>query len=380
VKRRLFIQSLSYSALVPSFNFGQSSSTSQLPASVEELWDDFDPRRDPLEVELIREWKDELGHFKHVRFLVGVFKDTPARITAIYGTPLSTTKVPGVMHIHGGGQRASLPEVRFLVSLGFAGLSINWGGSGTGSPPLNPPDGFLANDPNTEWGQVDPTQINVPGYTSMLPGPKQFYEDREHPKNCNWYLLTLACRRGLTFLEQQPEVDMHRLGVHGFSMGGNLSMYVAGTDSRVKAAVPSVGGQGWRWQPHQFNEGTETQEHIKGDIRLFQQTLSFESYASRIKSPILHRSSTNDFHGWMDDVYRTNQLIEHTSTLYSWAPHLNHRLTPEVAVTMPCWFRHYLNDGPPLPNTPHSELKIDRFTHKVEFHVTPSPQDWPVTR
>ena len=101
----------------------------------------------------------------------------------------------------------------------------------------------------------------------MLPGPNQFYEDREHPKNCNWYLLTLGCRRGLTFLEQQPEVDPQRLGIHGWSMGGNLTMYVAGTDARVKAAVPGVGGQGWRWQPHEFPGGTWQQEHIRGRCR-----------------------------------------------------------------------------------------------------------------
>ena len=38
-------------------------------------------------------------------------------------------------------------------------------------------------------------------------------------------------------------------------MGGNLTMYVAGTDERVKAVVPAVGGSGWRWQPHEMLGG-----------------------------------------------------------------------------------------------------------------------------
>jgi hypothetical protein len=46
-------------------------------------------------------------------------------------------------------------------------------------------EGAQPGDPNTDWGAVDPTQLNVQGYSSMLPGPKQFYEDREHPKNNN---------------------------------------------------------------------------------------------------------------------------------------------------------------------------------------------------
>ncbi|WP_397382652.1 alpha/beta hydrolase family protein [Prosthecobacter sp.] len=359
----------------------------EVPGSVGELWADFDPRRDGLETEVIREWKEEGGVYRQVRYFIGSFKGKPARMAAIYGFPDGVKgKVPGVMHIHGGGQRASLSEVKLLVGRGYAALSVNWGGDGDGKPPFNSMEGAQPGDPNTDWGAVDPTQLNVQGYSSMLPGPKQFYEDREHPKNNNWYLLTYGCRRGLTFLEQQPEVDALRLGVHGFSMGGNLTMYVAGSDDRVKAAVPAVGGQGYRWEAHAFAGGTAQQEKIAGDVEVFRKTLSFEAYAPRIQCPVLHRSGTNDFHGWMDDVYRTNALIVGQPTRYSWAPHLNHRLIPEVAVAMPLWFDHFLKGGVALPETPGSELVLKttdgvpllRVTPDVK--VTPEVKALPVSR
>ena len=56
------------------------------------------------------------------------------------------------------------------------------------------------------------------------------------------YLLTLGARRGLTFLEQQAQVDPERIGVYGHSMGGNLTVYVAGTDNRVKFRAADVAG------------------------------------------------------------------------------------------------------------------------------------------
>lgn len=60
-------------------------------------------------------------------------------------------------------------------------------------------------DPNTNWGAVDPTQNNVSGHFNLLPG--DLYLDKPaSPRNNNWYLLTLAACRGLTFLEQQPEL------------------------------------------------------------------------------------------------------------------------------------------------------------------------------
>ena len=378
-RRRFLRRSAAASALLGlGLQRGLAAATVQ-PQSVQELWADFDPRRDPLEVEQIREWQEDGGVFRHVRFLVGTFKGVPARMTAIYGFPAGAReKLPAVMHIHGGGQRAFLHEVKLLVGRGYAALSVNWGGS-AGKSPFNSVEGAQPGDPNTDWGAVDPSQLNVPGYNSILPGPKQFFEDREHPKNNNWYLLTLGCRRGLTFLERQPEVDPHRLGVHGYSMGGNLTMYVAGTDARVKAAVPGVGGQGWRWQPHHFAGGVAQQVQVQGNIEVFRRTLSFESYAPHIRCPVLHRSATNDFHGWMDDVYRTNALIPDQPVRYCWAPHLNHRLTPEVAVAMPLWFDCFLKGGPALPETPRSELVLGRPDGVPIFRVTVE-HAWPAVR
>jgi dienelactone hydrolase len=359
----------------------QAHAAEGIPQSVTALWSDFDPRRDPIEAEVIREWKEDGAVLRHVRYFIGSFKGKAARMAAVYGFPEGTKeKLPAVMHIHGGGQRGSLSEVKLLVARGYAALSVNWGGSGNGKPPFNACEKAVAGDPNTDWGIVDPTQLNAGRYSSILPGPKQLFEDCEHPKNNNWYLLTLGCRRALTFLEQQPEVDAQRLGVHGYSMGGNLTMYIAGTDDRVKAAVPAVGGSGWRWQEHVFIGGKAPLDHIQGDIDLYRRTLGFESYAPLIQCPVLHRSATNDFHGWMDDVYRTNALIVKQPLRYSWTPHMNHHLTPEVAISMPLWFDHYLKGGPALPATPHSELRLKSRDDLPTLQVRPDSKTLPVAR
>lgn len=214
------------------------------PQNVVELWADFDPRQEPLEVEVVREWKEDGGVYRYVRYLIGSFKGQSARMAAFYGYPEDAAgKLPAVMHMHGGGQRALLQEVKTYVDRGYAALSVNWGGREM--------EGAQPGDPNTEWGSVDPTQQNVTGYFNLMPGEK-FLVDHPSPLNNNWYLLTLGCRRGITFLEQQPEVDASRIGIFGHSMGGNLTMYVAGTDDRVKVAAPSVGGQGYRTQPHEM--------------------------------------------------------------------------------------------------------------------------------
>lgn len=344
----------------------------QPPQTVAELWADFDSRKEPLEVEVVREWKENGGVYRYVRYLIGSFKGKPARMAAFYGFPEGAKgKLPAVMHMHGGGQRAFLEEVKTYVGRGYAALSVNWGGREM--------ENAKPGDPNTDWGSVDPTQQNVPGYFNLLPGDK-FLVDHESPKNNNWYLLTLGCRRGITFLEQQPEVDANRIGIFGHSMGGNLTMYVAGTDDRVKVAAPSVGGQGYRTEPHEMMGGRAQQENIKGDTALFARTLGFENYAPRIHCPVMHLSGTNDFHGWMDDVYRTNALIKDQPLRYAFSPHLNHRFIPEVAVTRPLWLDHYLKGSPALPETPKSEWELKTADGVPVIRVMPDAGSLPVAR
>ena len=134
--RRHFLQSTSLLASAPFFSPLALFAAEVVPQTVIDLWSDFDPRKDPLEVEVIREWKEDGAVFRHVRYFISTFKGKPARMAAVYGFPEGAKeKLPAVMHIHGGGQRGSVSEVKLLVARGYAALSVNWGGSGTGKAP-----------------------------------------------------------------------------------------------------------------------------------------------------------------------------------------------------------------------------------------------------
>lgn len=331
------------------------------PTTVKELFADFDPRKDELDAKVVREWEKDEIVYRYVTYHIGTFKEKPARMAAFFAFPKGAKKLPGLLHIHGGGQRAFLHEVEFYAKPGYACLSINWGGREM--------ENAKEGEPNTDWGAVDPTQNNVPGYANLKPGDK-YLDPFESPRNNNWYLLTLGSRRGLTFLEQQPEVDADRLGVYGHSMGGNLTVYVAGTDSRVKAAAPSVGGSGFRYEPWPLLPQQKPQMP-NGDVKLFNATIGFESYAPNIKAPLLWLGATNDFHGIMDDTYRTGELIPHKNVRYSFTPHMNHRFTPEFAVTRPLWFDQYLKTSFTFPKTPDSKLILFTDDHVPVLQVTP---------
>jgi dienelactone hydrolase len=331
------------------------------PATVTELFADFDPRNEPLDIQVIRQWEQDDIVYRYVTFHIAKFKGQPAIMAGFYGFPKNVKQTAGLLHIHGGGQRAFLNEVEFYAKKGYACLSINWGGREM--------ENANEGDPNTDWGAVDPTQQNVPGYFNLQPGPK-YLDPIESPRNNNWYLLTLGARRGLTFLEQQPEVDPDKLGVYGHSMGGNLTVYVAGSDDRVKVAAPSVGGSGFRTQPWPLLPEQHKQVP-NGDLDRFNATLGFESYAPLVKTPLLWLGSTNDFHGIMDDTYRTGELIPHKNVRYAFTSHMNHRFTPEFAVTRSLWIDQFLKGNFSFPNTPASKLLLSTTNGVPVFELLP---------
>jgi hypothetical protein len=318
------------------------------PQNLDELWGTYDPRKEPLETTVVREWKEGEVTCRYVVFTIGTFKGKVSRIAAFYAFPTGTKeKLPGLLDLHGGGQKASLTVVIFAAQNGYAGLSINWGG--------NPMEGAKEGEPNTDWGALDATQKHNDHYGTMKPDAKTL-DVVESPRNNNWFLLVLAARRGLTFLEQQPEVNAQRLGVTGHSMGGKLTADLAGIDARVKAAVPSCGGCGSApgkisGMPGSGMRNEESALHLG--------TIDDCAYIPRIRCPILYLSPTNDFAGPLDNMAENWKQIGSQEVRYAISPHFNHRHVAEFSVTQYLWFEQHLKGGPALPKTPAIELKLD---------------------
>ena len=338
----------------------------KVPQNVTELWAGYDPRKEPLRTEVVREWDEDGVVVRYVRYFIGSFKSKAAWMAAFYAFPKGENNLPGVLHMHGGGQRANLHLVKYHARRGYAALSVNWGG--------RPMEGAKPAEANTDWGAVDPTQNNVRGYFNVEPGEK-FLDAQESPRNCNWFLLTLGCRRGLTFLEQQSEVDGDRLGIRGHSMGGNLTMYLAGTDARVKVASPSVGGTGFRLDPY-YHVPPQIRR-VTGDRELFRRTMGYQFYAPHIKAPLLHLGASNDFHGQMDATYATGARVpKGVPQRFVFAPHFNHRFNPAQQVARILWLDQHLKGGVKLPATPKSEFGLVKT---AVLYVTPS-RELPVKR
>ena len=77
------------------------------PESVDDIWEGFDPRKEPLETEILKEWEDDGVVCRIVRYRIGVFKRTKSMMAGIYAFPKGGKNLPGLVQVHGGGQSAN---------------------------------------------------------------------------------------------------------------------------------------------------------------------------------------------------------------------------------------------------------------------------------
>jgi len=239
---------------------------------------------------------------RYVTFKVGTFKGADARIAAYYSFPDNEKqKNAAFVWSHGGGQRADRGRGVYFAKQGFATVDINWLGR-----PMEP-----AIDVNTDWGKVDPTQGPRFYSKALRKGWKRNLQPDDYsidpvpsPRNTNWFLLTVAARRAITFLEQQPEVDPNRIGLAGFSMGGMITALTA-IDSRLKAVAPFVGGSGFKYIDFPGGiQGNSIRPHFQ-ELELYTKTVDASAYWPLVKCPVMFISSSNDFHSTFERIYQS---------------------------------------------------------------------------
>lgn len=313
-------------------------------ASPDALWQGFDPETDPLELETIKSWEEPSIVLQTVRFTGETIKGQRVRVFAIQGAPREGTKLPGVLHVHGGGQTASLDWVRFWSKRGYACVSLDFCGR------------WEKRTDFTDWGPLrHGNMAEAAGGFQLKPTPRE----------SSWFHWALVSRRALTVLARQPRVDAERLGVFGVSVGGSLTWMIAGSDRRVKAAVP-IYGCGYNYDRRNARWGILVPND---DYNLFQRVVSPEAHAPAIACPMLFLSATNDGHGLMDRAYDALAAVP-APTYQAFSARADHHIEPREGKNLPLWMDWHLRNGPAWPKSPGLQMALNRSGF-VEANVVP---------
>ncbi|MGJ8640954.1 MAG: NPCBM/NEW2 domain-containing protein [Opitutaceae bacterium] len=302
------------------------------PQTVDEAWRDFDPRAEPLDVEIHKEWVEAGTVLRAVRYRIGVFKGQKAWMGGLYAFPEGGSDLPALVQIHGGGGMASKSACIDNAKRGYATLSVSWRAD----------DRYLEREDlpaaaQTDWGAVEGRQVAES--RGIEPNNEKRFDPVPSARNSGYFLRTLAMRRGLTFLEQQPEVDGTKLGLDGHSMGGVITLQTAAMDGRVKAAAPSCA-------PPLLHDGS-----------LLARTASPGAYADKINCPILFMAPSNDFHGMVEDVQWVVDQVPSSHVRIARSVHVNHKHDGETLASKALWFDSLLKGDFNYPEQP--KIRVD---------------------
>ncbi len=370
----LFVLNLVSLTTAAQDTFSPYSTPAEVPKTAIDLWQDYDARKEPLDVQIIKEWKTDGVVTQYLTFKVGTFKGTEARIAAYYSYPDNGKRNAAFVWSHGGGQRAERGRGIYFAKQGFATIDINWLGRPMEKDILT----------NTDWGKVDPSQgprfyekALRKGWKRNLLPDEYTIDPVPSPRNANWFLLTVAGRRAITFLEQQPEVDPNRLGFTGYSMGGMITALTA-IDERLKAVAPFVGGTGFKYVDFPGGiQGSSITPHFQ-NLELYKNTIDASAYWPSVKCPVMFISSSNDFHSTFERIYQSLSLLTHPNWRVTTNVHFNHGPGPEQWVMLNLWLNQYLKGiDQRIPTTPASKLTLNTgsFQSSATFTVTPSAQE-----
>lgn len=298
-----------------------------------EVWAGYDPEALPLEIEVLRAWDEDEGAYEKLTFLGERSERFGTRIFGYRGLPRMGTGRAGVLHIHGGGQTASLDWVRFWAKRGYAAVSFDFCGPWEGRTEF------------TDWGPIEHANMRA---------ARGGFQVRPTPRESAWFHWAVASRRALTLLASDARVDRERLGVFGISVGGTLTWMVAGSDARVKAAAP-IYGCGYNVDRRKVRWGLP---EPSGDQLEYKRALSPEAHAPYLRCPLLFLNATNDFHGALEDGFDTLGAVPRP-TWQAFTPRFNHHLEPDVGANLPRWMDWQLRGGKPFPRSPNLALELD---------------------
>lgn len=184
------------------------------------------------------------------------------RVPALLSLPKASPPYPVVLIQHGVfGHKTSPNQVKrsdALVAAGYATLRI---------------DGQYSGDRRPCSGGESGIQ------------PKHYYRNRDA-----MIQTVIDLRRAVDYLHTRSDIDVARIGLTGFSMGGGIGAIAGGMDSRIKAVVLGITGGDFK-----ILSASAGDERERARVQRVYRIVDPIAYVSRISPrPLLMISAAND--------------------------------------------------------------------------------------
>ncbi len=176
---------------------------------------------------------------------------------------------------------------------------------------------------------------------------------KSSPKQSPWYIWTAMARRALTLLENTKEVNPQKIAIMGIKTGANLAWKIGATDQRA-CCIVSMFNSGWLGYDFLYKKDRESDVEISEERSSYLASLSTQSYAPLVKTPILVTLSTNECDSTFDRAFDTySRIPKDTVSLLTVIPYSDKEIFFEYYQTTVNWLNNYLfKNEQSLPKQP----------------------------
>ncbi len=290
------------------------------------------------EVEVLSDTDRDGYRIREIYLSLNVLPDTRIKLYCWTANPIDCSqKVPGIIHIHGGGQTAYMTHAEHWAKKGYACISYDYTGKYEGREKFSDisglPDGWINVDFNVE----------------------------------NSILLSriIIAKAVLSWFITNKNVDPERIGVYGVSWGGTITWLLNSYDNRIKAACAIYGCGDHTLPGRIMNIGVVKNAAMEENWRKF---FDPSMRATRQNAPLLMMQATNDFWGWMDSTARNLGRIPDGKYSCYFTPNQDHHLDKYRLTTLDKWFEIHFDYHEKRLKNP--ELKITNRKEHVICEIT----------
>lgn len=276
-----------------------------------------------------------------------IFYDSPGpsgkslRIFAYFAYPAArqSTKLPGIIIVHGGTGRADKAATVEWASRGYAALSMDLPGKGPGR------EGSKSEGPDMQDDVI----------FKMTPSPTDSF----------LYSAVNSVCRAVTVLSNATQVDPSRIGVVGSSWGGVITLDANGIDSRISAAC-TIYGAGYIPDESCWLAHGNMKQLSKKQVQGWREHFDPSSYLASQNGKTLFLAATQDGYFPLRVFLKTYQNAKCQKALCL-TPNKSHYLDDACKADVFKWFDWAFKSGPAMPT-----LKLAQSSGKLKISASGS--------
>ena len=323
----------------------------------QQLWEGYDPDQGDFKEEILHEGIQD-GVYTKETYISAYVLDEEIRIYCIYKVKEGLKKAPALLQVHGWMGRPNIRSTDPYLADGWAVMAHDYCGKSG----------------NRKYTTKYPKSLEHGNMEKRIRTKLKNGDFVDNPKQISDYLWYAMQRRVLSYLEQQKEVDPHKMGATGYSYGGTL-MWHLGTDPRIKAFVAYF-GIGWNTyyrdkQVMMYKIPYHEPAMNKGE-KINLASIAPQSYVPSINAAPLFLNGTNDHHGGFERGLETFKLLKPSIPWSYTLQARGHHNTDKIGHIAKPWLeKHVLDKDHFWPEPSESSIQLNSEGIPT-FKVSPS--------